>query len=490
MMRAMPVGSLSLPAIFAALESSFGTSADAVLVVDAEGTPLFENEAARAVREVFQAARSDLLSAVGIAFAARRSTGFEWGVTGPNGIRAWYACTVSCVSEGETAAAALVVSRDITELKRSEARLRRSEQLMVDTHGVAHLGTWEWDISEPNATWSDELYRIYGLTPATYTPSYEAYLTKIHPDDRQRVIDATNRVFHEHVPYSHDERIFQPDGSIRYLHTWAYPVLNDAGALTKLVGVCQDITDRKLAEEEVTRLNENLEKRVAERTRTVEQSLRDIEAFQAMVSHDLRAPLSVISMSSALLDRERAQLSAIAAKNVERIQTSVTQMTRLVNDLLTLAHVGNSRLELVDVDLSAVCEEVVSHFRQSGAAASASIEPGLALHGDRALVRTVIENLVGNAFKYTSRVPSPSIEIGAIEQDGKTAFFVKDNGVGFDMNEAGRLFAPFERLGTAADFTGTGVGLAAVHRIVERHGGKIWAESAPGEGATFFLTFG
>ena len=122
---------------------------------------------------------------------------------------------------------------------------------MVDTQGVAHLGTWEWDVSEPTATWSDELYRIYGLTPETYTPSYEKYLKMVHPDDRQRVIDATNRVFHEHVPYSHDERIFRPDGSIRYLHTWAHPVLDDAGKLVRLVGVCQDITDRKLAEEAV-----------------------------------------------------------------------------------------------------------------------------------------------------------------------------------------------------------------------------------------------
>ena len=100
---------------------------------------------------------------------------------------------------------------------------------MVDTQGVAHLGTWEWDVSQPHATWSAELYRIYGLTPETYTPSYEAYLKMVHPDDRQRVMDATNRVFQEHVPYSHDERIFRPDGSIRYLHTWAHPVLDDAG---------------------------------------------------------------------------------------------------------------------------------------------------------------------------------------------------------------------------------------------------------------------
>ena len=156
---------------------------------------------------------------------------------------------------------------DPSELKRLEQRLRRLEQLMVDTQGVAHLGTWEWDISEPTATWSAELYRIYGLSPDTYTPTYENYLAMVHPDDRQRVMDATNRVFHEHVPYSHDERILLPDGSMRYLHTWAHPVLDDDGKLVRLLGVCQDITEQKRAEAQVLELNRDLERRLAAEAR-------------------------------------------------------------------------------------------------------------------------------------------------------------------------------------------------------------------------------
>jgi len=206
----------------------------------------------------------------------------------------------------------LCICTAVTDLKRSEERLRRSEQLMVDTHGVAHLGTWEWDISEPHAHWSAELYRIYGLTPATYTPSYEGYLKMVHPDDRQKVIDATNRVFHEYIPYSHDERIFLPDGSVRYLHTWAYPILDDQGRLRRLVGVCQDITDRAEAEEKVRLMNAELERRVAVRTSQLETSMRDLEAFNAMVSHDLRAPLSTIEgarqdHASRLADEESHQ---------------------------------------------------------------------------------------------------------------------------------------------------------------------------------------
>lgn len=149
--------------------------------------------------------------------------------------------------EGAVEAVTLMLV-DVTAQKREEERLRRSERLMVDAQGVAHMGTWEWDPSQPHAWWSPELYRIYGLTPETYTPSYEGYLKMVHPDDRQRVIEATEGVFKRFLPYSHDERIFRPDGTMRFLHTWAYPILDERGALQRLVGVCQDVTDFRRAE--------------------------------------------------------------------------------------------------------------------------------------------------------------------------------------------------------------------------------------------------
>ena len=479
--------------LVASLAATFAATPDLVAVFASAGEKLYENDAWTRSAEALRVGQPKIDDAVATALATKESLSFEWGDVGPGHVRCWYACTVSLVREGNEVVGALAISRDITALKRSEARLRRSEQMLVDTQGVAHLGTWEWDVSLPNATWSDELYRIYGLTPEEYTPSYEAYLTKIHPDDRERVVNATNRVFHEHVPYSHDERIFRPDGSMRYLHTWAFPVLDENGKLAKLVGVCQDITDRKLAEEEVLRTNETLEKRVAERTHTITQSMRDLEAFNAMVSHDLRAPLSVITMACALLDRERGHLPTTATKSIERIQSAGTQMTRLVNDLLALAHVGNTPLELVDIDLSALCEDIIASLRQSGLGVRAtvvSVEPSLRCRGDVALVRTVLENLLGNAWKYSSRVASPRVEVFGTVDGERTTFHVKDNGAGFDMKDADKLFAPFERLHKASEFEGTGVGLAAVHRIIERHGGRISAQSAPGEGATFSFTLG
>ena len=382
---------------------------------------------------------------------------------------------------------------DTSELKRLEQRLRRIEQLMVDTQGVAHLGIWEWDVTEPTAAWSDELYRIYGLTPDTYTPSYENYLAMVHPDDRQRVMDATNRVFHEHVPYSHDERILLPDGSLRYLHTWAHPVLDEDGTLLRLVGVCQDITEQKRAEAQVLELNRDLERRVEERTRTIERSLRDVEAFNAMVSHDLRAPLQVIAMTCQVMSEDTsAPLPPQFGGPMERLQRSVGHMTQLVNDLLALAHVGGVELERTEVDLSAMAADVMADLRRLAPDREATVDiaPGLVCLADRGLMRSVLENLLGNAWKYSSRVDHARISVGATSPDGRARFFVRDNGAGFEPADASRLFRPFERLHKASEFAGTGVGLAVVQRIIERHGGQIQAEGAPGKGATFTFDVG
>ena len=413
----------------------------------------------------------------------------EWEDTASRTARSWFASTLSPLVEDGAVVGYLCVSMEITELKRTEARLRLSEQLMVDTQGAAHLGTWEWDISEPHAKWSAELYRIYGRSPETYTPSYEQYLTFVHPDDRARVIDATNKVFHEHVPYSHDERVFRPDGSMRYLHTWAHPVLDEQGRLRKLVGVCQDITDRKEAEEEVRLLNLGLEQRVAERTRTIENSMRDLDAFNSMVSHDLRAPLTTIQLTCDRMLRKRVEIPESALTMIETISRSSVRMARLISDLLTLSRVTHGEVASSDVDLSALCTDALASLQRASPEreVEVAVAPDLRCLGDEGLLRVALENLIANAWKYSSRVAHARVEVGAAEIDGGRAFFVKDNGAGFDMSEAHRLFGAFQRLHSPSEFEGTGVGLATVHRIIERHGGRIWAQSAPGEGATFFF---
>ena len=245
------------------IAGAFEGSVDPVVIVGHDGVLLHANQAARRRWPDHPTIAS--IAPLGEALAQVLLSGeparFQWGDSSPAGVRSWYASAVSPILDrldGQRPVAWLCVSTEVTELKRNEERSLRAEKLMVDTQGVAHLGTWEWDLSEPHAFWSAELFRIYGLTPESYTPSYDAYLTMVHPDDRQRVIDATNRVFHEHIPYSHDERIFRPDGSMRYLHTWAHPILDEEGKLRRLVGVCQDITELKEVEQQVREMNTEL----------------------------------------------------------------------------------------------------------------------------------------------------------------------------------------------------------------------------------------
>jgi PAS domain S-box-containing protein len=480
----------SLGEHLATIRYAFEDVAQPVLVLGADKQVLYANPAARS--RGAQGNDLDKESALALALLPVLERGepahVEWGEGGPAGVRCWYACTVSPLRREGHIEAWLCISTEVTDLKRTEERLRRSEQLMVDTQGVAHLGTWEWDIREPHAFWSAELYRIYGLTPEAYTPSYEAYLTMVHPDDRQRVMDATNRVFHEHVPYSHDERIFRPDRSLRYLHTWAYPILDDEGNLVRLVGVCQDITEQKQAEEQVGQMNADLERRVAERTRQLEASLRDLEAFNAMVSHDLRSPLFTIETASTTMSR-RDPGSPEAQRSYARLRRAISQMTTLIDDLVAFARIGNAPLQRTAVDLSAMAHELVGDLRQSSPAraVSVSIESGIFCVADRELMRVALQNLLANAWKYTSRVEQPLIELATTAIDGRTVLLVRDNGAGFDMKDAHRLFAPFQRLHSESEFAGTGLGLASVHRILERHACRVWAESAPDRGATFFV---
>ena len=441
------------------VDEIFGRSRDVVIAMDANGQVTYRNPAAEALPAEQRAACETAMR------AAKPS--FEWSAG-----RTWFSAEVTPQAEGT-----LCISRDITGLKRAEERLRRSEQMLVDTQGVAHLGTWEWDITQPTATWSAELYRIYGLTPETYSPSYEAYLTMVHEDDRQRVIDATNRVFHEHVPYSHDERIFRPDRSLRYLHTWAFPLVDDTGKLTHLIGVCQDITDRALADEALHRANAELEKRVLERT-------LDLEAFNSMVAHDLRAPLAVIQLCVDLLAKKSD--GDDVAKYVDRMRRAVGNMGKLMDDLLAFAKVGQGALQLQALDVSEMCAAIVADLRAASPPreATVTIAPGMRCTADPAMFHVLLTNLIGNAWKYTANRPSTTIEIGIV--DG--ALTIRDNGIGFDMADYAKLFAPFERLTNAKDFTGTGIGLATVQRIAERHGGTISATAVPDQGATFSVT--
>jgi signal transduction histidine kinase len=246
----------------------------------------------------------------------------------------------------------------------------------------------------------------------------------------------------------------------------------------------------RAAEGEATSANAELEQRVRERTAQLEALNNELRAFAFSVSHDLRAPLrSIRGFSEVLLERYAGSLDARGQEYLRRTCEASQHMSRLIEDLLKLSRASGGELHPKPVDLRALGESIIAELRKAEPERSIDIviAPRLEASGDERLLRILMENLLSNAWKFTRKQSQPRIEIGRTEQP-EPAFYVRDNGAGFDMQYAGKLFGVFQRLHMAGEFPGTGVGLATVQRIVNRHGGRVWAQAAVNEGATFYFT--
>ncbi len=285
--------------------------------------------------------------------------------------------------------------------------------------------------------------------------------------------------------------ITPPDGQPpKWLRLQARPQRHaDGGASWD--GVLSDITDRKRAELEIVRMNLELEERIALRTREYRLVIAELESFAYSVSHDLRAPLRAMhGYAKIMLDEHGAALPASAQEYLRHIEAAGLRMGELIDALLALSRLTRQELQPETVDLSALAATVAGDLQrmQPHPGLQLRIQPGLLCQADPRMLHILLTNLLGNAWKFTRRRRDACIELGAVTQDGNLVYHVRDNGAGFDEQYADRLFEPFQRLHDSREFEGTGIGLATVQRVVQRHDGRIWAQGTPGHGATFYFT--
>ncbi len=384
-------------------------------------------------------------------------------------------------------------ARDITARKRVQDELRLSLERLALAQKAGHSGTFDWDIPNNVNRWSPEAEEVYGLEPGTFGGRFEDWERMVLPEDlptAQAAIQESLRTG-EFISEWRIQR--HSDGQIRWITAGAKVIFDEAGKPARMLGLNMDVTERKQAEEEVRRLNAELEQRVIQRTAALEASNKELEAFTYSVSHDLRAPLRHISGFSKILSEEfGSNLPEEAQHHLQRIEEGTRRMGLLVDDLLNLARIGRRDLILQVTGLTSVVDEVIAELKPEfeGREMTWKIASMPVVECDPGLMKQVFQNLLSNAVKFTRPRPQAVIEINQTERDGVPALYVRDNGVGFSMKYADKLFGVFQRLHRAEDFEGTGVGLATVQRIIQKHGGRIWAEAELDKGATFYFTLG
>ncbi|MGQ0655778.1 MAG: sensor histidine kinase, partial [Betaproteobacteria bacterium] len=396
------------------------------------------------------------------------------------------------------------ILRDIAHRKRNEEHLRllnaelekRVRERAAGLTRAQAMAKLAHVITGPDGafqTWSDTLPRLAGLAADELPRTTREWLQRIHPEDRLRfraaAIDAARTARRTDLAY----RLQRPDGGIVHVVQAMEPLdeVPDADGRFRWFNTLQDVTTQKHAEDEIRALNEELELRVRRRTAELEAANRELEAFSYSVSHDLRAPLRHIDgFGNLLAEDQGSRLSESGARFLAVMRESAGQMGRLIDDLLAFSRMGRAELHYQRFDMAALAAEVVAALAGEigGRKVQWDIAPLPEVRGDRAMLRQVWANLLGNAVKYTRRREIARISVGYERRGGEHRFSVADNGAGFNEKYAQKLFGVFQRLHGAEEFEGTGVGLASVQRIVTRHRGTVRASGKVGEGAIFSFT--
>jgi PAS domain S-box-containing protein len=362
---------------------------------------------------------------------------------------------------------------DLTERKKAEEALRQSEEHLKEAQEIAHLGSWELDLEKNELTWSDEVYRIFGLPRHRTSAMYETFLAAVHPGDRSKVDEAYSASLRDNRDtYEIEHRIVKPDGEIGYVHEKCKHHKDSSGKIIRSVGMVHDITEQKLAREALQRSN------------------RELEQFAYVASHDLQEPLrAMVGFLQLIQSRYADQIDEKGRHFIDRSVKAGHRMQRLIRELLTLSRVNTKGAAFAPTDLNRIVRDVLENLQTSILEKNIDINcaklPNLTV--DAGQIQSLFQNLIMNAVKYNES-PRPIIKIGCRRKRSVYHFFVKDNGIGISPEFHQRIFMLFQRLHTDSEYPGTGLGLALCKKIVERHGGKIWIESQGKEGSCFNFT--
>lgn len=410
---------------------------------------------------------------------------------------------------------------DITDRKQAEIALQEKEEQLRLALEFTHIGMWDWHIQPDRLFWNENTPRLIDLPLDQLEVTVQSWVDRVHADDRGWVYQQVTHALETHTTYEAEYRVVWQDGTVRWLLGKGRGLYNEAGQAVRMVGVILDITERQIAlhkrqqaEAALQQLNQELEAR----TRQLQATNHELESFSYSVSHDLRAPsrhihgfVSVLrqyleqgclpspestpseaTSAQRSIDQPTIQPPAVDPKvshYLDVIESSSRKMGLLIDGLLTLSRVGRRQMQRHPVALNALIDEAIESAQidnPEGKAIEFCIGDLPTLHGDAVLLQQVLFNIINNAIKFSRNRDAPCIEIGSLPDQ---TIFVRDNGIGFAMPDAEHIFDAFQRL-HGQEFAGTGIGLAIVQRIIHRHNGRVWTESQPNRGATFYFQLG